>query len=298
MTKPSWTAGPPRRVLLATDLSARCDRALDRAAALAVGWRGELVALHVLEQTEEFYVEVLERRQPAWRRLEEMAQLVERQLREDVSEAPRKVAAVVERGDPAEVVLKVAQARDCGLIVTGLARDETLGRFGLGSTVDKLIRRSEVPLLVVKKRVRAPYRHVVVATDFSDCTRHAMQAALSLFPEAKLSLFHAYEPRYADMTAASSRYDEESRQAAIGKCAEFLASVEMPDGRRQGVGLIVERGRPGRLLQEHVHRRDVDLVAIGIENRNALLDILLGSSKDILSDLPCDALLVREPSAP
>lgn len=44
MTEPSWINGPPRRIILATDLSARCDRALDRAAALASAWQAELIA--------------------------------------------------------------------------------------------------------------------------------------------------------------------------------------------------------------------------------------------------------------
>ena len=35
MNDQAWMTGPPSRLLLATDLSARCDRALDRAAQLA-----------------------------------------------------------------------------------------------------------------------------------------------------------------------------------------------------------------------------------------------------------------------
>ncbi len=296
MAEPTWTRGTPRRILLATDLSARCDRALDRAASLAEAWAAELVALHVLERTDEFYAEILERRLPTWRRPDELARIAGEQLREDMSEAPGAVTALVERGEPAEVILEVAKARDCGLIVTGLARDETLGRFGLGSTVDKLMRRSGIPILVVRKRPRSPYGHIVVATDFSDSTRHAMQAAMKLFPEPRLSVFHAYEPPYSDVTAADSRYDEEARNAAVGECVKFLASVDMPEERRRGVGLLVERGHPVRLIEEHVHRREIDLVAIGVESRSALLDLILGSmARDILSALPCDALIVREP---
>ena len=36
--------GAPRKVLLATDLSARCDRALERAVSLAVGWNAQLIS--------------------------------------------------------------------------------------------------------------------------------------------------------------------------------------------------------------------------------------------------------------
>ena len=49
MNAPAWTQGPPETILLATDLSSRCDRALDRAADLAKRWRARLVVLTVLE---------------------------------------------------------------------------------------------------------------------------------------------------------------------------------------------------------------------------------------------------------
>ena len=61
-------------------------------------------------------------------------------------------------GDPLARILETADAYGCSLIVTGTARDETLGRLLLGT------RRQ--PVLVVKNRPRRPYRDVLVATDF------------------------------------------------------------------------------------------------------------------------------------
>ena len=112
MTASRWTKGPPQRILLATDLSARCDRALDRAASLAQGWHAELVALHVLEQPEEFYATELERRLPSWRRPPDRLHLVEEQLRRDAMEVAGNVTVVLEQGDPAEAILRVAAERD------------------------------------------------------------------------------------------------------------------------------------------------------------------------------------------
>jgi hypothetical protein len=49
MNTQTWMNGPPTRILLATDLSARSDRTLDRAVQLAGQWSSELVVLNVLE---------------------------------------------------------------------------------------------------------------------------------------------------------------------------------------------------------------------------------------------------------
>ena len=71
-------------------------------------------------------------------------------------------------------IVRTAETRGCDLIVTGMARNETLGRFWLGRTVDRLLTTSPVPLLVVRQRVRRPYAHIVVATEMSDSSLHAL----------------------------------------------------------------------------------------------------------------------------
>src|SRR5690606_3334215 len=49
MNKLAVATAPPARLLLATDFSARSDRALERAAQLAHEWQAEMIALNVLE---------------------------------------------------------------------------------------------------------------------------------------------------------------------------------------------------------------------------------------------------------
>ena len=91
---------------------------------------------------------------------------------------------LVEEGDPAEVIERIAAAEGCELIVTGIAREEpfALRPFTLGKTVDRLLRRSPIPILIVRNRARSAYEHIVVATDFSDSSGYALQVALRLFP--------------------------------------------------------------------------------------------------------------------
>src|SRR5699024_10481074 len=48
MTDADALATPPRRLLLATDLSSDCDRALDRSAQLAIQWDVPLHVVHAL----------------------------------------------------------------------------------------------------------------------------------------------------------------------------------------------------------------------------------------------------------
>ncbi|MGE0151454.1 MAG: universal stress protein [Reyranellaceae bacterium] len=299
MTEPDSTRPPPKKILLATDLSARCDRALDRAVALAATWQAELVVVHAMEQTDDFYATVLEERLPSWRRLSDPAAVVAEQMRRDMLQAAPNVVTIAEKGEPDEVVLQAAKKHGCDLIVTGIARDETLGRFGLGTTVDRLLRRSRLPVLVVKERVRAPYANIVVATDFSSSSREALRVAAGFFPERKLHLFHGFEPPGIGLVSEPDRYREQCRQSVTRECASFLAGAGLPADRTRHFGLIIEEGDPGDLIRQYVRDRGADLVVLGTQGRSALADLFLGSTaRNILSSLPCDALAVREPDAP
>ena len=57
---------------------------------------------------------------------------------------------IVESGNPVEQILKVADDRNCDLIVVGSHGHSALGELLIGSTAKKLVRRSTKPVLVVR----------------------------------------------------------------------------------------------------------------------------------------------------
>jgi nucleotide-binding universal stress UspA family protein len=57
---------------------------------------------------------------------------------------------IVERGNPVEQIIRHAEERSCDLIVMGTHGHGTLEDVMLGSTARRVIRRSKVPVLVVR----------------------------------------------------------------------------------------------------------------------------------------------------
>lgn len=261
-------------------------------------WRAPLVALHVLEPDAEMRSWYEARGLPSWRRPPDPHQVAERQLRASLREPAEHVTTLVEEGDPAEVITRVAVGRQCDLVVTGTARGEALGRLFVGTTVDRLVRRSPVPVLTVKLRARAPYRNVVVATDFSESSRLALAAALRWFGPSPVTLFNAYEAPQSGFAPDHRRYQEEYRKVIAEECAAFLDAAPLPPEVRRQISIVLEHGRPQRLLPDYVVDRDVDLVVVGSQGRSAVLEVLLGSvARDLLAAVSCDVLVVREPRA-
>ncbi len=294
MTETLQNDDAARTILLATDLSARCDRALDRAARLSREWGGRLVVLHVLDPAERF----LERRHldylPAWRRPAERQRLVERRLRRDLGDTVPSLEVRVVEGDPAERIVDVAQSSACDLVVTGVARDETLGRALLGSTVDRLVRHSPVPVLVVRRR-GAPYGKVLVAIDFSESSRHALDVAARLFPDAALTLAHAFDPPFAGLLDDRS-HDEGVAAAERAVRDTFLAGSALSDEQRRRLEVVIAPGKPETMIRTYMEDNDIDLVVLGTHGRSAVFEVLIGSTaKRLLEGAPGDVLLVRDP---
>jgi len=57
---------------------------------------------------------------------------------------------LVEKGNPVEVILQVAEERGCDMIVMGTHGRGTLADAMLGSTARRVVRRSTIPVLVVR----------------------------------------------------------------------------------------------------------------------------------------------------
>lgn len=291
----------PRKVLLATDLSARGDRALERAVAIAAAREAHLIIVHAFEEIDEATLSY-GRPAPSWRRPPDavaMAKLRIRQsVRADLGDAVENATVLIEDGEPAEVIERVATSEGVDLVVTGIARE---GLFAsrpviLGRTVEQLLRRLPAPILIVRNRARAAYQHVVVATDFSDPSAQALQVALRFFPFQTLHLLHASEAPYSGLASDPHRHSESFREVHAGELETFLASIFLPEDARRRIEAFIEPGLPKHVISEYVRQRGADLVVLGTHGRGAMLEAFLGSTaKSILSSLPCDALVVRGP---
>lgn len=270
-----------RSVLLATDLDRRTDRAMDRAVALATEWNASLVVAHAIEGSPEGW--------PRMRPKDPRAAATQR-IRHDLGEPPPSgLELVVERGDAVKLILDTVAQHDCGLVVTGVARDSWFGRASAGETVDALARLSPVPVLAVKMRPTRPYRNVFVATDFSEPSRDALLTTLEMFPSAHIVLFHAFHVLYESMLDDKCAAREAEARHADEKAREFLAQT--PIGDRQ-IHIRSEHGSPQHALREVVMAGGVDLVVVGTRGRGAIGQLLLGSAaRSIVAEVPVDVLI-------
>jgi len=303
MTRQVESRTTPARILLATDLGARCDRALDRAVELARAWGAELFAVHAL-RADLLLEDPSAPPQPcsvppslqaslhgSWPREPDALAVATDALQRDLEGTPFPILPLVVPGEPAPVILAAAEEHRCDLIVIAVAKDEALGGFLLGATVDKVLRQAKVPVLVVRQRPRHPYGGIVVAADVSPASRAALRRTVALFPGTPFHVFHAYDPPLGGLLTDAAEYRQAFGELAQRDLEAFLAEAEIGPGHV--IDVLVERGDPARLIQHYVRSCRADLVVLGTEGRGPLLELLVGSTaKSVLDGLACDALVV------
>jgi nucleotide-binding universal stress UspA family protein len=294
--------GAPRKVLLATDLSARGDRALERAVLIAQRHNVRLIILHVHEEAGESPLSLGTSSVPSWQRPPDAATIVKHRimhgLRADLGDAVENAVIFIEEGNPADVIERVASSEQVDLVITGIARESPLSSrpVVLGKTVEQLLRRLPVPVLIVRNRARDAYRHIVVATDFSRPSAHALQMAVRFFPAQPLYLLHASEAPYSTLVDDPKLLAERYHEVSVRDLQDFLDSVFLPGNDRQRLIPKIEPGPPAQIIRDYVQVHGGNLVVLGTQGRRAVMEAILGSTaKSILATLPCDALVVRGP---
>jgi nucleotide-binding universal stress UspA family protein len=289
-TEGAWQQPASRRLLAATDLSSRSDRALRRAALLARQLDAELLLLHAVDDDQPASLVEAERRE-AWSLLRAQAAGLP-----DVQAAPP--TPLVEAGDPFEVVLQVADARSAALIVLGEHRRQPLRDIFAGTTVERVMRHGRRPVLMVNQPTAGPYRHLLAATDLSPHAARAIRAAmrLGLLEGADLTLLHAYEPAglgalaLADAPPASiAAHEAAEARTAAAALADFAAPLDLPHPPERRVA----PGRAATVIKDMAARLRPDLLLIGTAGAGFLRRAVIGSvAAEVLGAVRCDVLAV------
>ncbi|WP_160735415.1 universal stress protein [Altericroceibacterium endophyticum] len=258
-------------VLVASDLSARDDRAVDRAIALGDEWGQPVNVVHV--------------RKPS-------APISEADVRQVLPVTDAEVNVLLPEGSVPETLIKTAREQDCGLIVTGVARFNQLGDYFLGTAVDDIIRHSFCPVLVVKKRPHHSYRDIVVATDFSAFSANALRTALAMFPEARIHLIHAFHLPFKAWLKDETHMAE-AQHAADEKFTAFLDELGLG---AEDLERIIRHNKPGsveEVLIQFLAAQMPDLLVIGTHGASGFEELAIGTTTSaILGWAPVDTLVV------
>lgn len=284
------TLKAPKTILMATDLSARSDRALERAVSLAEQHKARLVILNIID--EDLPSSVQERVHDAT--LKEIQNSLDRV---DGAEALSPSVEAIAGKDYRDI-LDHADAIAADLIVMGIHRNEAGNKPIAGTTMERVIRKGRQPVLVVPNRTQGVYKNVAVAVDFSAFSRIAIRQALSLAPGAEFNAIHSYHVPFGGFQRGretrNAYRDEHERtlaQLIEEELETLIGSASKPD---IPFHKVVKQGETQSVIRSEVERLQPDLLVLGTHGRVGLTHALLGSiAESFLNNPPCDVLVVK-----
>ena len=278
------------RLLLATDLSERSDRAFDRALMLARDSRGSLIVLNVVDEA--LPKEIRER-------LSQQAHdFIQEQLSASKIPGQADVQIRIVRGRGYKTIIDQARDGDVHLVILGTHRADALIDSFVGATMDRVLRYGDRSVLVVKKKPSRLYRNILVGTDLSDASRQALEFAIRLFPEAKFTLLHTYVTPVAKSLRQNREFKKllERSRMDLAKMAESVSEKMSKEIETSDIAVssAFEEGVALLAITRHIENNKNDLVVVGTHGRSGWKATLLGSvTQAVLARAPCDVLAVR-----
>jgi nucleotide-binding universal stress UspA family protein len=287
-----------KHLLVAVDMGPSSEAAFGRAVQLATARGADQTLVHVVDDQLLAYGdrEGLFEADVVRRAEESLSRYAER-LPRTLARSFRQVVAV---GRPFEKILKVARTRRADVIILGLHRAGSIRDIFVGTTAERVIRLGTHPVLVVKNPVQGPYRSVLLGTDFSPASSHALSAALDLAPAARLKVAHIFETPFTafvrvseeDMSDLREELSATARRQTERDLRRFMKSH--PGSKKPAVQIIVQSVQAAGGMAAVVKSEKPDLLVLGSNGRSRMLGAMLGSTTgSFLHDPPCDVLVSR-----
>jgi nucleotide-binding universal stress UspA family protein len=264
-----------KRILVATDFSARSDRAIRRAVLLAKKFEATLHFVHVVDDDRPRRI-VTPEVDSATMVLNEQA----RSLREFDGV---NCTAAVALGALADEIVRATQEAAADIAIVGAHRHRAFQDVFIGTTAERTIRASRRPLLVANGIPANFYRHVLAAVDLSECSADVLLAiqGLGLDRHSTVSVLHVFEaPATKHMSLASAskedigRYVADETAKADRRLESFLQQAKAFPVRRL---VKLRETTTSEVICATAASVAADLIVVGTHGHTGITKFMLGS---------------------
>ena len=282
-----------KKILLATDFSSVSPIVLAHAVAVARRYKSKLYVAHVIPPdmytsvpAEILQQAVKETRQHAHHEMSSLLRLGGlRRLRHQ---------AVVEEGEVADVLLRLAREHAIDLLVIGTRGRRGVKRLLLGSVAEKVFRQARCPVLIVPPAAGEEVRitRILYPTDFSKASLQAAPYAFSLARHyrAKLILLHVFEGNIHSIEGLARQRTLVQKRLKRSVLKDVDLDVK-PE-------LTVEFGEPAERIRKAAAEWQASLIVLAVRRDKAKVAHLAeGIAYKVVRQAPCPVLTVRRRSA-
>jgi len=267
-----------KTIIVPIDFSEHSEYALHTAAILAKEQNAEIIALHMLElSTVHAYGE--EAQSKHIEKALYYTKLAEKKFDGFLNKEYLKgisVTPIIRHFKVFSELGEVVAENNADLVVMGSKGSSGLTEFFIGSNTEKVVRNSEVPVLVVKnKPINWDVKKVVFATDFSEEAIPSFSKSIALLDAMKADV----QMLYVNVPGEGFKATDEMEWAV----ETFLEQAEGNLDRVKNVHFIADKSAERGILK-YAKKVDADIVAVTTHGRTGLARFFEGSvSEDLVN---------------
>lgn len=200
------------------------------------------------------------------------------------------------KGNTTDKILQAAKDEEVNLILVGSGNKEEQEEFQLGTTAEKLISLSDIPVWAAKSNQKTDISNILCPVDFSDASKRALKNAILLSNsfEADLTILSVYEPFVN--TSPRLKIDQKATNIELAaQCQKemqtFLNKFDLKGVKHE---VKVEAGVPHKKILQAINELKCDLLVMGTNGRSAFSRIVLGSvTEKVIRTLPCSFVTTK-----
>lgn len=268
-----------KHIMVAHDLSEKAQIALQRGVQLAQQHQARLSVLYVLENHLPMAV------------IEKQMLIADALLTQQLADCNAENAQVlIKMGRPAQTIVAAQKAHSVDFLVMGDHHQDS-PEFFSGTTLERVLQRSVVPVLLAIEQQMFAYQRALVPLDFSLCACHALHHVFKLLPHgASIHALHVLE--MAEVHGGDSD-SEITWQTSLFDQLIIDERAKLPEAG-PSISHELRQGELHNCLAQVIAEQKPQILAIGKHGRGILADALLGSlAQYFLGHPPCDVLVVK-----
>ncbi|MFD1616116.1 universal stress protein [Gelatiniphilus marinus] len=203
---------------------------------------------------------------------------------------------VIENGNAVNHILKIADKEAVNLILMGSGSKEKKEEFKRGSTTEKVMRQSNIPVWVVKSDKTNKLDHILCPVDFSKHSVYALNNAILLakFFNASLTILGVYEK----FSSLSVRFKDEAEKENAKRLKDIETELDtfIKDFDLQDVNysIKIKDGLAHEQILRTIKEDNYDLLIMGTHGRSGLNRFVMGSvTEKVTRKVPCSFITTR-----
>ncbi len=215
-----------------------------------------------------------------------------------------KITVIWEDGSPSKKIISICKRENVNLLVTGALKKETFFKYHFSSIARKMMRRSDISLMVlIDPSIQPePFRNIVISGTDDPKTNKIIKKGIELATLENAKKVHILnEIQLLGLRMSMAGEDtlgkvEDTRrqliQDEIEKIEKILKNIEQGNIK---INIKIVSGKPGYEISKFAERAKADLLVIRAPNHKLnLLDRFFPHDLEfILNDLPTNLLILQ-----